>query len=56
VLFAKYYARLVFNQALHDELLNKVLASKTEAPGLTLSNALAQQQARELLEGSNDFF
>lgn len=55
-LCAKYYARLVFNQALHDELLNKVLASKTEAPGLTLSNALAQQQARELLEGSNDFF
>ncbi len=56
VLFAKYYARLVFNRKLHDELLNKVLASNIEAPGLTLSNALAQQQAQELLEGSDDFF
>ena len=56
VLFAKYYARLVFNQELHDQLLNEVLASNIEAPGLTLTNALAQQQARELLEGSNDFF
>jgi hypothetical protein len=55
-LYAKYYARLVFNQELHDELLNEVMASKIETPGLTLSNALAQQQARKLLEGSNDFF
>ena len=56
VMFAKYYARLVFNQELHDRLLKEVLASNTEAPELTLSNVLAQQQARELLEGSNDFF
>ena len=56
VLFAKYYARLVFNQELHDRLLNEVLASNTEVPELTLSNVLAQQQARELLEDSNDFF
>jgi len=56
VMFAKYYARLVFNKELHDRLLNEVLASNTEAPELTLSNTLAQQQARELLEGSNDFF
>jgi uncharacterized protein YceK len=56
VLFAKYYARLVFNRELHDQLLNEVLASDTEAPELTLSNVLAQQQARELLEGSHDFF
>ena len=56
VLFAKYYARLVFNQELHDRLLNEVLASNTEAPELTLSNTLAQQQAKELLEDSNDFF
>jgi len=56
VLFAKYYARLVFDQELHDSLLNAVLASDTEAQDLTLSNALAQQQAKELLEGSNDYF
>lgn len=56
VLFAKYYARLVFDRELHDSLLNAVLASDTEAADLTLSNALAQQQAKELLEGSNDYF
>lgn len=55
-LFAKYYARLVFDRDLHDRLLNEVLASDIEAPGLTLSNALAQQDAQVLLEGSNDFF
>jgi hypothetical protein len=33
-----------------------VLAHDIEAPGLTLSNALAQQDAQVLLEGSNEFF
>ena len=56
VLFAKYYARLVFDQELHDSLLNAVLAGDTEAQDLTLSNALAKQQARQLLEGSDDYF
>jgi hypothetical protein len=55
-LFAKYYARLVFDRELHDRLLKEVLASDIEAPGLTLSNALAQQDARVMLEESNDFF
>ena len=55
-LFAKYYARLVFDKELHDRLLNEVLASDIEAPGLTLSNALAQQDAQLLLEESNEFF
>ena len=55
-LFAKYYARLVFDRELHDRLLNDVLASDIEAPGLTLSNALAQQDAQLLLEGSDEFF
>lgn len=55
-LFAKYYARLVFDKELHDRLLNDVLASDPEAPGLTLSNVLAQQDAQALLEGSDDFF
>jgi hypothetical protein len=55
-LFAKYYARLVFDKELHDRLLNEVLAHDIEAPGLTLSNALAQQDAQVLLEGSNEFF
>ncbi|MCW8890200.1 MAG: TRAP transporter TatT component family protein, partial [Sedimenticola sp.] len=52
--FARRYARLVFNQTLHDQLLNEVLDAPTEAPDLTLSNTLAKQQAAELL--ADDYF
>lgn len=55
-LYARYYARMVFNQELHDKLLNDVLAAPAASPGLTLINTLAQEQARELLDGSSDFF
>ncbi len=56
VLYAKYYARMMFERDLHDKLLNSVLASPTERPGLTLINTLAQQQARRLLDSGNDYF
>ncbi len=56
VLFAGQYARLVFDQLLHDRLLEEVLAAEPEAPGFTLSNVLAQRQALELLGESNDYF
>jgi len=48
--YARRYARLVFDQPLHDRLLQEVLKASPEAPGLTLSNVLAQQQARQLLD------
>lgn len=54
--YARHYARLVFDRALHDRLLNEVLAADPTAPGYTLGNVLAQQQARILLEGSADYF
>ena len=56
VLFAEHYARLVFDQALHDRLLKNVLAAQAEQPGLTLINTLAQQRAAQLLQESEDFF
>lgn len=56
VLYAKDYARLVYNRALHDRLLNEVIAADPHAPGLTLSNVLAQRQARELLASANTYF
>jgi len=56
VLFAKQYARLVFDQELHDRLLEEVLAANPDAPRLTLSNVLAQQQALDLLAESNSYF
>jgi hypothetical protein len=54
--YARNYARLVFDQELHDRLLNEVLQASPEEPGLTLSNVLAQQQARRLLDSSKDYF
>ena len=54
--YARRYARLVFDQELHDSLLEDVLSSPTEAPGYTLFNVLAKQQAEELLETSQEYF
>ncbi len=55
-LFAQFYARLVFDQELHDRLLNEVLAADPVAPGFTLTNTLAQDRARKLLESGKDYF
>ncbi|MEO5627123.1 MAG: TRAP transporter TatT component family protein, partial [Dokdonella sp.] len=35
VLYAEHYARLVFNQELHDKLLNEAIAADPHSPGLT---------------------
>jgi len=56
VLMAQHYARMVFDQELHDQLLEAVLTEPTEVPGLTLVNTIAKLQASELLEESVDFF
>jgi hypothetical protein len=56
VLYAKQYARLVFDKDLHDRLLNEVIAADPHAPGLTLINVIAQAQAKQLLESGKDFF
>lgn len=56
VLYAKHYARQVFDRTLHDRLLREVLEAPAEAPGLTLINTLAKDQARALLAGGPDYF
>jgi hypothetical protein len=56
VYYARQYARLVFDRRLHDRLLEEVVEANPAAPGLTLSNTLAQEQARELLAGADDYF
>jgi len=56
VLYAKQYARLVFDKDLHDRLLNEAIAADPHAPGLTLINVIAQQKAKQLLESGKDFF
>lgn len=56
VLYAQFYARLVFDQTLHDKLLNEVLAADPVAPRLTLINTLAKKKAKALLASGKDFF
>lgn len=56
VLYARHYARLVFDQELHDRLLAEALSADPEVPGLTLINTLAQRQALALQASSKDYF
>lgn len=55
-MYAEHYARLLFERELHDRLVDEVLAADPVAPGLTLSNVLAQQRAAHLKETANDYF
>lgn len=55
-LLARHYARLVFDQDLHDAQLQMVLDADPKSPGLTLMNTLAQAQARALLDDSKHYF
>ncbi len=54
--FARRYARGTYDRELHDRLLHEVLAADVHASGLTLSNALAQRLARELLASADSYF
>jgi tetratricopeptide (TPR) repeat protein len=54
--FAKGYARLLYEQELHDRLLQEVLAADPYADGYTLTNVMARDDAARLLAESNDYF
>jgi hypothetical protein len=54
--FARCYARLTYDRELHDRLLHEVLEADPQVPGLTLTNTLAQRQARVLLESADGYF
>jgi hypothetical protein len=56
VLLASRYARLVFDRPLHDRLLGEVVEADPHAPGFTLSNVLAQEEAARLLAEGDDYF
>ncbi len=56
VLYARQYARMVFNRDLFEGLLQEVISADPVAPDLTLMNMLAQQQAQELLAKVDDYF
>lgn len=53
---AEYYARMLFDEELHARLLNEVLNADVDSPQWVLSNTLAKQRARELLDSAKDYF
>jgi hypothetical protein len=53
---AEFHARLVFDRDEHDQLVERVLESDANAPGMTLSNVLAKQRAQQLKEQADDYF
>lgn len=56
VYYAANYARLLFDQELHDALLKQVLSLDPYVDGYTLQNVFALEQAEQLLASSNDYF
>ena len=56
VLYAEKYSRLVFNQELHNKLLNQVIKTEPRIRGFTLTNMLAHEQAKALLISGEDYF
>ncbi len=56
VVYAEQYAKLVFDKALHDRLLNEVIHADPEFDGMTLTNRIAQERALVLLADGEDYF
>lgn len=54
--YARRYARLIYDQELHDRLLREVLAAPAEEDGYTLFNVLAKRDADALLATSEEYF
>jgi hypothetical protein len=56
VLYAEKYARMLFDQKLHDELLQQVIDADIGSSDQILINTLAKQKAAELLLDGDDYF
>jgi tetratricopeptide (TPR) repeat protein len=56
VLYAKLYAKMIFDRKLHDQLLKDVIAADPYVSGYTLVNIRAQIQAGELIESADEYF
>ena len=54
--FVKSYAKLLYDQELHDQLVNEVLDADPKADRLTLTNVLAQEEALRLRAEASDYF
>jgi len=56
VLYAQRYARIIFDKKLHDRLLKEVYDADPNVEGYTLTNIIAQKEAKLLLDTSDDYF
>lgn len=56
VMYAKLYARMMFDRPLHDRLLQEVLETDPRIPGYVLINTYAQKTAKALLASADDYF
>lgn len=54
--YARGYARPLYERELHDRLLEEVLSADPVMPGYTLTNVLAQRDAKDLLASADDYF
>ena len=54
--YARGYARTLYERELHDRLLTEVMEADPVAPRLTLTNTVAQREARTLLDSADDYF
>lgn len=54
--FARRYARLIFDRQLHDRLLREVINAEPHVEGYVLTNILAQQEAKTLLNSADNYF
>ena len=54
--YVKGYALPLYERELHDRLLGEILEADPVVPGYTLTNVLAQRDARELLSAADDYF
>ncbi|MCG8549616.1 MAG: TRAP transporter TatT component family protein [Desulfobacterales bacterium] len=56
VMYAKLYAKMMFDRQLFDHLLKEVIETNPKIDGYTLVNTYAQQQAKKLLDEADDYF
>lgn len=56
VYYAQLHARMLFDQELHDRLLETVLQAEVNQGKLTLQNTYAKRLATELLQDSESYF
>ncbi len=56
VLYAEYYARLVYDEMLHDKLLKQAIEMENDQSEYRLMNVIAKEKAKWLMKTKRDYF